>query len=293
MTLEGYNPRLIRQLSTLIDSGRLPQAIVIDGGSLEARTMLAKELAAAMVCTASAEKPCGQCAACKKVVAESHPDVIFVVPEPGKKTLGIDVLRDMRADAFILPNDGDHKVYIVPEAEKMQVVSQNTLLKILEEPPTFSSFILCVESKSVLISTVLSRVAVFSLNTDKTAGMDSNVLADVKEKAGVLADALASGEEWNLLQALSYFEKNYDELPPVLDQLELVVRDALVAESGSNVVLSGQPEQARALAERWKKPTLFAMVQEMEDISAAIALHANKNLTLSRLSSGLAVTIKA
>lgn len=292
MTLEGYNPRLIKQLTTLIDSGRLPQAIVIDGGSLEARRTLAKKLAEAMLCTASAEKPCGQCLACKKVAAEIHPDVTYVLPEEGKKTLAIERLRDMRADAFVLPNDGDRKVYIIPEAERMLPVSQNTLLKVLEEPPTFSSFILCVESKSVLLSTVLSRVTVFSLNTDKTDGMDRTVLAGVKEKAGMVARTLATGKEWELLQALSYFEKNYDELLPVLDQLELVVRDALVAESGSNTLLSGQPEVVKALADGRSKSALFAIIQELETISTAIALYGNKNLTLSRLSSGLAA-IKA
>ena len=66
---------MIGKLQTLVDAGRVPTALVIDGGTFESRLYCAKELAAALLKED------------KKVMADIHPDVITVLPEEKKKTL--------------------------------------------------------------------------------------------------------------------------------------------------------------------------------------------------------------
>ncbi len=287
MTLQGIDEGLLKQLTTLVDSNRVPHALVIEGGSGEARKALATKLAEALLCTQPEGKPCGNCDSCRKVLAGAHPDVIFVTPEEKKKTLSVEAIRQMRADAYVLPNEGDRKIYIIPEAERMQDYGQNALLKILEEPPSFANFILCCDSKSVLLPTVLSRVAAFNINADATAGVDKKELEQSKEKAAELARALANGNELQLMQAASYFEKNFEELPLTLDALGMIIRDTLVMNSGSNLFLSGQPAEVIALSKRFGNESLLKMTEVLSDLSASIHLYANKNLTLTRLSSCL------
>ena len=270
---------MLKQLATLLDSGRCPQSLVIDGGTKEARIQLATEVAIALVGIDDVQR--------HKVQTGSHPDVTYIRPEDKKKTLSVDVIRNMRNDAFIVPNESDYKVYIIEQAELMQEYAQNALLKILEEPPSYGVFILCCESRSVLLGTVLSRVAVFSLNSEAGEGVDDKTMASVLETAGQLAKALASRQELQLLRSTAPLEKNYEDLPLVLDQLELLIRDALVQNSGGDSQLSGQPAEVQHLAQSFSNETLFRFLQVILDLSGSLQFHANKNLTLSRLSSNL------
>lgn len=270
---------MLQQLATLLENGRCPQAMVLDGGTLEERLSLATEVAAALVGTSELKR--------HKVLIHAHPDVIYVRPEDKKKTLSVDVIRNMRSDAFILPNEGDRKVYIIEQAELMQEYGQNALLKILEEPPQFTTFILCCESKSVLLGTVLSRVAVFSLEQNLTGGVDETIRADVQETAEKLVHALVKKQELELLGVTATLDKKYEDLPLLLDQLELLFRDALVRLSGNDTILSGQPNSVAALAQTFSSQQLFALLQVVLDLADSLPYHANKNLTLSRLSSNL------
>ena len=148
------------KLLTLINAGRVPHALVIDGGTYESRLACAKEVAAALL---------GES---QKVMADIHPDVITVLPEEKKKTLSVELIRKMRDDVYVIPNENERKVYIIGKAELMQDYAQNALLKILEEPPRYATFILLCDTHSALLGTVLSRVAVFTLDEEKSDGTD-------------------------------------------------------------------------------------------------------------------------
>ena len=170
----------------------------------------------------------------------------------------------------------------------MQDYAQNALLKILEEPPTYATFLLLCTTKASLLPTVLSRTAVYSLAPVVGADQSDGQLEEAKGLAVELAKALASGSETSLLAATSAFEKKYELLPLVLEQLGLILRDALVAGSGGEQMISGAGKSAGSLSARYSNAQLLTMVEAVEDITTALALHANKNLTLSRLVSRLA-----
>jgi hypothetical protein len=75
----------------------------------------------------------------------------------------VDLVRIVRNDVRIRPNEADYKVYILAQAHNMTEQAQNALLKILEEPPGYTVFLLTCESALQLLPTVRSRAVVVSL----------------------------------------------------------------------------------------------------------------------------------
>lgn len=102
--------------------------------------------------------PCGICQACEKVGRGSHPDVIQVIPEKGKKSIGIEAVRDQVLErAYQRPQEGRRLVFIVDDAHRVTTQAYNAFLKTLEEPAQATVFILVTPNLHALPPTVLSR----------------------------------------------------------------------------------------------------------------------------------------
>ena len=134
--------------------GTLSHALLFTGSG--DRAGLARYAAAAMECTADRGQPCGVCAACRKVGGDIHPDVI-TVRDPDHKNIAVDVVRSIRADAYIRPNEGRRKVYLFPDCALLTEQDQNVLLKIVEEGPPYAAFLFCAENPSQVLQTLRSR----------------------------------------------------------------------------------------------------------------------------------------
>ena len=96
------------------------------------------------------------CPACRKVGQDIHSDVI-TVQDPDHKNIAVDVVRAIRADAYIRPNEGRRKVYLFPDCSLLTEQDQNVLLKIVEEGPPYAAFLFCAENPSQILQTLRSR----------------------------------------------------------------------------------------------------------------------------------------
>ena len=134
--------------------GTLSHALLFTGSG--DRAGLARYAAAAMECEAEGPRPCGVCRACRKVAEDIHPDVI-TVRDPDHKNIAVDVVRSIRADAYIRPNEGRRKVYLFPDCALLTEQDQNVLLKIVEEGPPYAAFLFCAENPSQVLQTLRSR----------------------------------------------------------------------------------------------------------------------------------------
>ncbi|GAA0700169.1 DNA polymerase III subunit delta' C-terminal domain-containing protein [Paraclostridium ghonii] len=85
---------------------------------------------------------------------ENSPD--YTVIEPQGSSIKIAQIRNLQTDVIIKPH-GDYKIYIINDAQKMTVESQNALLKTLEEPPHYVIIILLTNNKNSLLDTIKSR----------------------------------------------------------------------------------------------------------------------------------------
>ncbi|MEG2984228.1 MAG: DNA polymerase III subunit delta' C-terminal domain-containing protein [Peptostreptococcaceae bacterium] len=85
---------------------------------------------------------------------ENSPDYISI--EPQGASIKIAQIRSLQTDVIIKPH-GDYKIYVINDAQKMTIESQNALLKTLEEPPLYVIIILITNNKNSLLDTIKSR----------------------------------------------------------------------------------------------------------------------------------------
>ena len=177
----------------------LSHAYIISAPAEEAGRAAA-ELAQALVCSApQGGKACGLCENCRKAEKGIHPDILTVgrlTDDKGKlrREIYVEQIRDIVADAVILPNEAERKVYIIREAETMNSQAQNALLKILEEPPRFVAFILTADHTGALLETVRSRCVIRHLSGEaEQPGAEARTLAEE------YLDAAAAGAKISLI----------------------------------------------------------------------------------------------
>jgi DNA polymerase-3 subunit delta' len=157
-------------------------ALLIHGPQGIGQFELALTLAQAWLCeTNPTQQPCGVCTGCRLVQAHSHPDLLVLLPEALRESLGwggaedgddgegkaskakpskeikVEAVRAAVSFAQSTSARGHRKVVLVHPAERMNAIAANTLLKTLEEPPGDARFLLSCGAPDALLPTIRSR----------------------------------------------------------------------------------------------------------------------------------------
>lgn len=225
--------------------GQFAHAYLFYGENGLGKRTLAEQMAQALLCR-GAEKPCGECPSCVKVLHGNHPDLQVVAGGEAKNSIHIETVREIRRDCAVKPNEGAVKIYLITNIHNMTMGAFNAFLKTLEEPPLHTVFLLTAPSRDVLPETVLSRlmpVPLYPVSDRQTAAYLAAHYPDVemhlRERAAVLSagnignavtritdpahaellqaletlgKAVAGKREYDILKALSLYEKDKDKL---------------------------------------------------------------------------------
>lgn len=260
-----YNRRAQETLAAFVNGGRFPHALLLEGPEGSGRRTFAREIAAALFCRGE-HKPCGSCNQCRKVLEQNHPDVEYYGGDGSRRSFHIDTIRQLRQNAWLLPGEAPCRVCVLCGAENMTDQAQNALLKILEEPPEHTVFILTAENRAMLLPTILSRVQTIRLEpltpaeilpvlrercpdqpgeklewaaeTADTIGQALALLADESlQKHAQLAqrmlELLCNGSEYDLLTAVEPVSRKREDLLEVCTQLrQLLTAELTRAASG-------------------------------------------------------------
>ncbi|MET1034674.1 MAG: DNA polymerase III subunit delta' [Arthrobacter sp.] len=147
----------VGQLRRAAADGTPTHAWLFTGPPGSGRSNAARSFAAALQCAAPApgDRGCGQCQACRTVMAGTHPDVSLVATE--NVTYAIADVRELIGRAQDRPSGGKWRVIIMEDADRMTERTTNVLLKSIEEPPPHTVWILCAPSPADVLVTVRSR----------------------------------------------------------------------------------------------------------------------------------------
>ena len=150
------------QVKHRLQTGRgLSHAYILAGPSGTGKRTLGGVLSSALVCSGRGEPPCGHCPDCRKAGAGVHPDVIRIGLDG--KDISVSQIRELRADAYVRPNEAARKVYVLENAQTMNGSAQNALLKLLEDGPAYAAFLLLTDNAGNMLATVRSRCVLLRL----------------------------------------------------------------------------------------------------------------------------------
>ena len=155
--------QIIEHLKNAEKLNKVSHAYIFSGEKGSGKKLLASRFAELLQCEAEGEKPCGKCRSCRQAESGNHPDIIRITHEK-PNTISVDDIREqLVGDVQIKPYQSKYKIYIVPDAEKMNVQAQNALLKTIEEPPAYAVILFLTTNAFSFLPTILSRCVVLNM----------------------------------------------------------------------------------------------------------------------------------
>ena len=240
-----YNSTWAAAIRTAAKSRTLSHAIILAGSGDTAAA--ARFAAAAHLCRSEGERPCLQCAQCRKVMEDIHPDVVWV-QDTERRDLSVKDIRQVRRDVYIRPNEGERKVCIFPDCKQLTPQDQNVLLKIVEEGPAYAAFIFCTPTAHMLLPTIRSRCVEMHVTGEEQ---------EVSSRAAALCRVLTEGDDAVLqhLVSLENSRMKREELLETVDGAWYLTAEALLMKNGK----IGGDEVAALLSRSFSVPVLNAL----------------------------------
>ena len=251
----------IQLLARLYQRNRIPHALLFSGIDGIGKGEVARRFAQTCNCqnsnafeptperpAISRTMPCRTCRSCSKIAADSHPDIIHV--KPSGQYIKISQIRELRSRLDLKPNEARVRVVTLHNAQALNLEAGNAILKILEEPPDKTVFILTASHASDLLPTIRSRcqqirfrpmrheqIEYFLTHQKQLPAAEAAVLAGYAQGSPLKAEALADGqwiEKRNLVVEKLGLSSNQDSRPspmgPLLALAEEFSKDRYSAE---------------------------------------------------------------
>ncbi|MDP9084289.1 MAG: DNA polymerase III subunit delta' [Pseudomonadota bacterium] len=215
---------------------RLPHSLLLLAAPGLGAEYLANWIAAVALCESADKRPCGQCASCRLLNADSHPDSHVVRLEEDAHQIKVDQVRGLIDSLALKSYRGGYKVGVIEGAELLNANGANAFLKTLEEPTADTVLIMIARPNHRLPATIASRCLRLILRPPSIDAAISWLKAQAPPQAGLAALALAGGA------------------PLLAMELEVADIAALNADMEQDLAaLTAGSVDVTLLAERWVK----------------------------------------
>ena len=194
---------VVQTLQNELRSGNVAQAFLFSGPRGVGKTSAARILAKALNCEQGpTDTPCGTCGPCTEIARAQSLDVVEI---DGASHTGVDDVRELRDQVVFPPSSARTRVYIIDEVHMLSTSAFNALLKTIEEPPPYVTFVFATTEPHKVPATVRSRCQHFAFSLigheriagclrDAAAELGAQVADDAlhwiaRQSAGSLRDA--------------------------------------------------------------------------------------------------------
>ena len=226
----------IKYFSEAYRREKLSHAYIIEGTAKSGKEEFAGQIAAALLCEKAVpgkelfpDAPCGRCPSCVKAFSDNHPDIIKV--QHAKATvLSVGEIREqVVSDIYIKPYYGPFKIYIIKDAQLMNVNAQNAILKTIEEPPEYGLLFLLTDNADGFLETIRSRCIMMRMGNRPRKKVAEDLLNEDGLMVIRVLEKMPEMDAFELDRHAREFE-NLDR-QQILDIMRLWARDLLVKKS--------------------------------------------------------------
>lgn len=305
---------VLDSLTGLLESNRVPHALLFCGPEGVGKRMVADQFVAARLCAnRNGVWACGDCPSCEAIRIGRHPDLFVLRRGEDERSIGIDGVHELKAFFALRSSLSAVKAVVIDEADRLTDEAQNSLLKLLEEPPPGSVMVLVTSRHRELLATVLSRCRRIEFGPlDSTS--QSQILAQSGGVPVEVAAAAATLSGGSVSRALALIEKNGPELyEQALSRLERsvsgdpveleergaqdrgedeeflglvaqVLRDVMRVKSGNcqGLYMPLSLERLRHIAVEWDADALLVSLERVAEAREALAQSGNSRIVLNR-----------
>lgn len=149
-------PLVFAQMKKSVEHERMAHAYLFEGESGTGKHQMSMWLAKRLFCTNVVDnEPCNTCNNCTRISLNEHPNVQVIKPEG--QTIKVDQMRRLQNEFSKKGFESKRQIFIISEAEKMNVNAANSLLKFLEEPQPGLLAILETSALGRILPTIQSR----------------------------------------------------------------------------------------------------------------------------------------
>lgn len=229
----GTYEHILKFFKKSIENNNLSHAYIVDGGDKSLRDIVVKEISYLLFC--KTQNKCMLCNACIQISAGTLSDITDIRIGEGEG-LGVKDIRERLCnDVYTKPFLSKYKLYIIHEADLLNVESQNAILKTLEEPPEYIIIFLLCDNCEILTDTIRSRCSILRLRLIKkesirkiVSGITSDNIDEIVDlsrgMAGLAIRLAQNNEEFNrykeYIEIISKSKSNdYKEVLSITDKI--------------------------------------------------------------------------
>lgn len=179
LVAEKLQPLVIKQLQTVLKNDELAHAYMLVGPNGSGKSEIARWLALRLFCLNLQDgEPDLICSECQRILSGNHPDVVIAKAEG--RQIKVDEIRRLKDEFTKSAMEGNKKLFVIYDAEKLTGNAANSLLKFIEEPGKGIYILLLTSNKIAVLPTIRSRTQVIELQP-----LQRNNLVQELKQAGI------------------------------------------------------------------------------------------------------------
>lgn len=277
---EQLQPTIIARFQKILKNKELAHAYLLVGPGGTGKSSIATWLALRLFCLhPQAGEPDLTCPECQRILSGNHPDIVYAAPTG--RQIKVDEIRHLKAEFSKSSVEGNKKMFIIKDADKMTNGAANSLLKFIEEPGTGIYILMLTTNKSAVLPTIRSRTQIIELPPLKRSAL-LQVLAEheipvaQRQIAVGITDSVTTIEQWQ--------EDNWfgDAIKAVLQWYQDTVKNGMLG------FVDVQTALLKVATDREKQQIILDLITLIwrdtlmiaSGITAADRLHFNNALTV-------------
>ena len=296
---------------------QLSHSYIFEGPEGIGKQLFAINLAKSIMCKNTAFDSCEKCVICTKINNMNHPDLMIV--QPDGNSIKNSQVKEFQNFLSYKPNESENKIVIINDSNKMTISAQNSILKILEDPPEYVVIVFISNNSNNLLETIKSRCQVIRFNKLKIDDIckflineyevlekeafsialfsdgiiskaffayKNSVFLDMREKVIDYSNQLLLNNKINAIKGIDYLNNEKDNILLIFDIMLSWIRDILIVQNSNNydiVINKDKNELIKKISYKLADKNLIFIIEMINQTIKDLNNNVNYKLAIDNL----------